>query len=106
MKRNRRRIGRWFWVAFYIDGDLFFRYEQWSSSNSEASSNYRELRILVEAMEEHIRNGKLRQCKVFLLIGNMVVENAFYKDSLSSETLFNLILRLRKLELEGKIFCT
>ena len=38
-----------------------------------------------------------------LLADNLVAENAFYKDTSSSETLFGLILRLRKLELEGDI---
>ena len=54
-------------------------------------------------METHVRNGKLRDCEVFLLTDNLVVENAFYKGTLSSETLFDLILRLRTLELEGDI---
>ena len=38
-----------------------------------------------------------------LLADNLVAENAFYKDTSSSETLFGLILRLRKLELKGDI---
>ena len=95
--------GDGFGAAFYIDGVLLFRYGQWTSSISEASSNYRELRNLVEALEKHVREGKLRDCEVFLLTDNLVAENAFYKGTSSSETLFNLVLRLRKLELEGGI---
>ena len=47
------------------------------------------------------RKGKLRDCEVFFLTDNMVAENDFYNGSLLSETLFNLTMRLRKLELEG-----
>lgn len=49
-------------------------------------------------------NRKLRDCEVFLLTDNMVAKNAFYKGTSLSGTLFNLILRLRKLELEGISF--
>ena len=90
-------------VAFYIDGDMNFRYRHWSSSISEASSNYRDLRVLVEEMEEHVRNSKVWDCEDFLLTDNLMAEYSFYKGSLLSETSFNLILRLRKLELEGEI---
>ena len=41
-------------------------------------------------------------CEVFLLTDNLVVENAFYKGSSSSVLLFGLVLRLRKVKLEGK----
>ena len=95
--------GDGFGVSFYLDDELLFRYGQWSSAISEVSSNYRELSNLVEATEVHVGNGKLRDCEVFLLTDNLVAENAFYKGSSSSEKLFNLILRLRKLELEGDI---
>ena len=42
-------------------------------------------------------------CEVLLLTDNLVMENAFYKDSSSSRSLFDLVLRLRKVELEGRI---
>ena len=40
---------------------------------------------------------------MYLLIDNLVAENSFYKGTSSRETLFNLILKLRTLELEGDI---
>ena len=92
-----------FGAAFYIDGAFFFRYEQWASSISEESSNYRELRDLVEALEKDAREVKLTDCEVFLLTDNLVAEHFFFKGSPSSETLLKLVLRLRKLELEGEI---
>ena len=54
-------------------------------------------------MEKHVREGKLRDCEIFLLTDNLVAETAFYKGSSSNETLFNLVFRLRKVELEGGI---
>lgn len=68
----------------------------------DVSSNYRELRIWVEALKKYVREGKLRDCEVFLVTDNLVVANHFYNGYSSSYTLFNLILRLHKLELEGK----
>ena len=92
-----------FGAAFYIDGAFFFRYEQWVSSISEESSNYREFRDLVEALKKDYREVKLTDCEVFLLTDNLVAEHFFFKGSPSSETLLKLVLRLRKLELEGEI---
>ena len=42
-------------------------------------------------------------CEVLLLTDNLVMENAFYKDSSSRRSLFDLVLRLRKVEVEGRI---
>ena len=61
------------------------------NSGSDTSSNYRELRNLMDAMEEHVKNGKLREYEVFLLTYNLVTENALYKDSSSNNMLLNLI---------------
>ena len=71
--------GDGFGSAFHINGVLLFRYGQCASVISEASSNYRELRNLVEAMEAHVRNERLRYCKVFHLTYNLVAENVFIK---------------------------
>ena len=45
----------------------------------------------MDAMEEHVKNGKLREYEVFLLTYNLVTENALYKDSSSNNMLLNLI---------------
>ena len=87
-------------LMFYIDGFLLFKYRQWSSSMVETFSNYKKIRNLVEAIERHFREGKLKGCKGFLLTDNLVAKNIYFKGSSSSETLFNLVLNLRKLELE------
>ena len=86
-------------AEFYIDGVLLFRYGQWTSSISEISSNYKDLRNLMEALEKDIREGKLKDCEVFLVTDNIETEDDFYRVFLSSKTLFNLVFRLCKLEL-------
>ena len=71
--------GDGFGAAFNINDGLLFRYRQWASAISEESSNYRELIYLVEAMDAHVRNRKLRYCEMFLLTDNLVAENAFIR---------------------------
>ena len=90
-----------FGATFYIDRVPLFMYRQWTSSISETSTNYRDLRNLVEALKKHVRESKLRDCEVFLLTDNLVAENAFLKGSVASEALFSLVLGLLKLKLEG-----
>ena len=70
---------------------------------SEASSNYRELGNLVDTMEKYHQEGKLKGAEIFLLKNNLVLDNVFYKGTSSSRTLFELILRLRKVKLEENI---
>ena len=42
-----------FRAAFHINDALLFKYGQWTNAISEVSSNYSELRNLVEAMASH-----------------------------------------------------
>ena len=53
-----------------------------------ASSNYRELRNLVEALEELQQHGDLIGAEIFLFTDNSVAEAAFYKWTSESKTLF------------------
>ena len=53
-----------------------------------ASSNYRELRNLVEALEELQQHGDLIGAEILLFTDNSVAEAAFYKWTSESKTLF------------------
>ena len=77
-----------------------YRYGCWGSSHDESSSNLRELTNLVETLEIMSNEGDLDGVEMFLFTDNSTAEWAFYKGSSSSELLFNLILRLRKLEMQ------
>ena len=67
------------------------------------ASNYRELLNLVELLEEAWKSRVLNGTEVFLFTENTTAEYDFYKDNSSSKTLFNLTLRLRKLQMQGNM---
>jgi len=95
--------GNGFGGVFQIGNTLHFQYGQWSSEILEKSSNYQELRKLVEILEGLYVKRKLSNYEIFLLTDNIVADYAFYKGSSSSKHLFELILRLRRLEMEGSL---
>jgi hypothetical protein len=84
-----------------IDGKIRYRFGQWCDEVSEKSSNYRELLNLVVRLEELVEDGTLSECEVFLFTDNSTAESVFWKGNSSSETLFELMHRLRKLEMRG-----
>jgi len=79
---------------------VHYRFGQWCSEISEESSNYRELRNLVDAVEELVVQKELRGVEIFLFTDNSTAEGAFWKGNSSSRKLFELVLRLKKLEWE------
>ena len=82
---------------------LHFRYGQWVSDIREQSSNYKELRNLVESVENLYLEGKLRDCELFLLTDNLVADYIYYKGTSTSRLLNELVLRLRKLQMKGDL---
>jgi hypothetical protein len=97
------------------DKAIFWRFGQWRlreeqvilaggkgmSFVEERSSNYRELRNLVETLEEAFRKGLLCNREIFMFTDNSTAESAFFRGTSSSRHLFNLVLRLRKIEMDG-----
>ena len=81
------------------DGNIWFRLGVWGHDTNDLSSNWRELANLVEALEARAEDDNFRGIEVFLFTDNSTAEAAFYKGSSSSKRLFELILRLKKLEL-------
>jgi len=79
---------------------IHYRFGQWCTEISEESSNYRELRNLVDAVEEWVTAQSLRGVEIFLFTDNSTAEGAFWKGNSSSRKLFELVLRLKKLEWE------
>ena len=66
---------------------------------NKRSSNYRKLRNLANAVEYFCENGNLQGYELFMFTDNLVAEYTYYKGTSSSRMLFNLILRLMKLEM-------
>jgi hypothetical protein len=90
-------------TIFELDNKIYYRYGHWCNEVSEASSNYRELLNLIESLEAQVADGRLRGAEVFLFTDNSTAEAVFYKGNLTSRPLFELMLRLRKLEMEGEL---
>jgi hypothetical protein len=83
---------------------VVWRSGTWSRTMREEYSNYREFRDLVEMIESLVQDGTLRGHELFMFTDNSTAESAFFKGTSSSEKLFNLVLRLRKIEMEGGLF--
>ena len=86
---------------FQYGSGLRVRHGLWGSDSNKKSSNYRELCNLVEALEAELKAKTILGSEVFIFTDNSVAESCFYKGTSQSRALFNLILRLRKIELEG-----
>jgi hypothetical protein len=93
--------GRGFGSTLIVSGRVHFRHGQWSESYDESSSNFRELDNLVSAIEEAHREGLLDNSELFMFTDNSTAESAFCKGTSSVIHLFNLVLRLRKLQMTG-----
>jgi hypothetical protein len=79
---------------------LLYRYGIWDGDDEDHSSNWRELTNLVETLEDEATAGRLQGCEIFMFTDNSTAEAAFFRGTSSSERLFELVLRLRKLEME------
>lgn len=77
-------------AAIHVDDKLNFMYSQWTSAKSEQSSNYRELRNLVNTVEKLYGEGILKNCELFLYTDNSVVDSAYCRGLYSSRLLLFL----------------
>jgi hypothetical protein len=90
-----------FGATMQIGFEIEYEYGgQWSWESQE-SSNWRELNNLVEFAEGKVRDKDLEGCELFIFTDNTTAEAAFWKGTLKSRKLFELVLRLRKLEMEN-----
>ena len=76
-----------------------YRFGTWDAATSSESSNYRELRNLVETMQAMADGDELSGVELFIFTDNSTAESAFAKGSSSSRSLFELILQVRDLEM-------
>ena len=89
--------GKGFGSTIETDDGISFRFGQWCTEIQEQSSNYRELRNLVEMLEASLCDGTLSACELFLFTDNWVSERAYYKGYSDSPLLSELVLRLRRI---------
>jgi hypothetical protein len=95
-----------FGSSFLPENGISYTYGMWGQDDSAQSSNYRELNNLVTILEDRVRDGSLVGSEVYLFTDNTTAERAFYKGNTSSKTLFDLVLRLRSLEMSGLLLLT
>jgi len=84
------------------DKGVKYRFGTWGEEEDGSSSNFRELKNLVETLEDMGRVGDIQGMEIFLFTDNSTSESAFFNGSSSSEKLHALILRVRLLELRCK----
>jgi hypothetical protein len=76
-----------------------YRIGTWDADTQDESSNFREFENVVETLEEEARLGHLKKALIFLCTDNSTVEAALVKGNSSSRKLFELVLRVRCLEM-------
>lgn len=91
--------GSGFGTSVTHDGGVSFRVGVWGHDADGESSNYRELRNLVESVEAEAEAGHLLNTELFLFTDNSTAEAVFYRGTSSNRKLFNLVLRLRRIEM-------
>jgi hypothetical protein len=87
------------------DDKITAQYGAWDDNVCNQSSNFWEAYNLVLRVEQMVARGELeRGSEVFVFTDNFVSERAFYNGSSKSKWLHGLVMRLRKLEMDGQIF--
>jgi hypothetical protein len=93
--------GSGFGATIQIGDEIHYEYGQWCLEvTKERTSNWRELNNLVEALEGLVCEHDLRGCELFIFTDNSVAESAYWKGTSKSKALFELVLRLKMLELK------
>lgn len=82
------------------DSGIDIIFGTWNESGRSQSSNFREFGNLVIRLESEAENGKLSGAELFLFTDNSTTESAYHNGTSSSPLLFDLVLRLRILELK------
>ena len=72
----------------------------WGSDADDESSNWRELSNLVEDLESKECSGDLENSWIILATDNSTAEGCLYKGNSPSKKLFELVVRLRSLEMQ------
>jgi len=76
-----------------------FRLGLWTAKEEEESSNYKELKNLVDTVSEEAGAGRLCDCKFFLFTDNSTMEGCFYLGNSKSHHLHALVLSLQMMEM-------
>eukprot|EP00978_Attheya_sp_CCMP212_P016480 scaffold43205_cov34-Attheya_sp.AAC.2 len=94
--------GAGFGSSLLVGNQLHYRTGTWIQSISAESSNYRELRNLVDTIDQATNDGVLQGAEVFMFTDNTTAEGAFFRGTSSVRPLYELVVRLKTLELRGE----
>ena len=85
--------------------DVHANFGKWMEDVTDReSSNFREAANLVIRLKRMLKDGALTEgMEVFVFTDNQVAESTYFKGSSKNSKLHQLILRLRKLEMAGKL---
>jgi hypothetical protein len=95
--------GRGFGSTVLGEDGTRYRIGVWDPDTEDESSNFREFENVVETLEEEAKGGHLKGAVIHLCTDNSTVEAALYKGNSSSRKLFELVLRLRTLEMQESV---
>ena len=93
--------GGGFGSSWEVKVGMAYRFGTWSQDMGGESSNLREFTNLVETLEEMGLSSTLKGREIFLFTDNSTLEAAYYSGSSSSEKMFDLVLRVKKLEMNN-----
>ncbi len=79
-------------------GGIHGRFGLWGREDEDKSSNYRELRNLVETVEEEAAEGHLTNRELWLFTDNSTAESCFFRGRSLAKLLHELVLQFRKAE--------
>jgi hypothetical protein len=97
--------GQGFGHTWELSNNLHVTHGQWQCDISTTqSSNFHELYNLVLAIKDIAAQGHLATMELFILTDNSTAEAAFYKGTSTNPQLFQLILCLRKLQMDHGAF--
>jgi hypothetical protein len=82
-----------------LNGEIMWRAGQWVEVFEKQSSNRRELENIVVALEGCVREHRDTAVELFMFTDNVVTECAYFRGTSTSPIMFDLVFRLRKLEL-------
>jgi len=95
-------FGQSLWLLGGDDIDVF--YGLWGDDASDNSSNWKEFYNQVMGVERGLEKGNIPQgTELFMFTDNFVTERAYFRGTSKSKRLFDLVLQLHKLEMQGKL---
>jgi len=99
--------GPGFGMSTWSAGDVHvdYRFGTWTPVITSRPSNYREFLNMVMEIEMKAERGELHKgTELFLFTDNFTTEAVFYSGNAKSRPLYELILRLHKVQMNGDIF--